>query len=115
MEGPTNRDAFKTLIECVLVRSLRLGDFIIMDNLSSHKDRRVRDLIETAGASLIYLPPYSPEFNSIENAFAKLKALLRKTAECTVDGVWAARGHLTDTFVPHECANRFFVTRYDTT
>ena len=66
-----------------------------MDNLSSHKGSRVRALIEAAGASLLYLPPYSPDFNPIENAFAKLKALLRKAAERTVDGLWDAIGRLS--------------------
>jgi transposase len=115
LDGPINRDAFETYIERVLVRSLRPGDVVIMDNLSSHKGRRVRDLIEVAGASLLYLPPYSPDFNPIENAFAKLKALLRKAAERTVEGLWAAIGRLIDTFTPQECANYFAAAGYDAT
>ena len=78
---------------------------MVMDNLSSHKGPSVRALIEAAGATLLYLPPYSPDFNPIENAFAKLKALLRKAAERTIDGLWAAIGRLIDTFTPSECAN----------
>ena len=93
LDGPINRDAFETYIERVLVRSLRPGDLVIMDNLSSHKGRGVRDLIEAAGASLLYLPLYSLDFNPIENAFAKLKVLLRKAAERTVDGLWAVNRH----------------------
>jgi len=115
LDGPINRDAFETYIERVLVPSLRPSDIVIMDNLSSHKGRRVRDLIEAAGASLLYLPPYSPDFNPIENAFAKLKALLRKAAERTVDGLWAAIGCLINTFSPHECANYFAAAGYDAT
>ena len=113
LDGPINRDAFETYVECVLVRYLRSGDVVIMDNLSSHKSQRVRDLIEAAGASLLYLPPYSPDFNPIENAFSKLKALLRKAAERTVDGLWAAIGRLIDTFTPQECANYFAAAGYD--
>ena len=84
-----------------------------MDNLSSHKGPRVRDLIEAAGASLRYLPPYSPDFNPIENAFAKLKALLRKTAARTVQALWTAIGRLIDAFTPAECANYFAAAGYD--
>jgi transposase len=90
LDGPINRDAFETYLEKVLVPELRPGDIVIMDNLSSHKGPRVRQMIEAAGASLRYLPPYSPDFNPIENAFAKLKALLRKAAERSVDGLWSA-------------------------
>jgi DDE superfamily endonuclease len=78
-----------------------------MDNLSSHKGPRVRQMIEAAGASLRYLPPYSPDFNPIENAFAKLKALLRKAAERSVDGLWSAIGRIIDCFTQTECKNYF--------
>ena len=77
LDGPINRDAFQAYVEQVLVPELRPGDIVIMDNLSSHKGLAVRHAIEAAGASLLFLPPYSPDFNPIENAFAKLKALLR--------------------------------------
>ena len=86
-----------------------------MDNLSSHKGPRVLELIQAAGASLRYLPPYSPDFKPIENAFAKLKALLRKTAARTVDALWAAIGCLVDTFTPTECTNYFAAAGYDAT
>ena len=94
LDGPINRTAFEAYVEQALVPELRPGDVVILDNLSSHKGARVRAMIEAAGASLLYLPPYSPDFNPIENAFAKLKALLRKAAERTLDGLWAAIGQL---------------------
>ena len=84
-----------------------------MDNLSSHKGPNVRTLIEAAGAELFFLPPYSPDFNPIENAFAKLKALLRKAAERTVAGLWRTIGRIVDTFTPAECANYFAAAGYD--
>ena len=88
LDGPINRDAFEAYVEQVLVPELSPGDVVVMDNLSSHKGPNVRALIENAGAILLYLPPYSPDFNPIENAFAKLKALLRKAAERTIEGLW---------------------------
>ena len=84
-----------------------------MDNLGSHKRPGIRASIEAAGASLLYLPPYSPDFNPIENAFAKLKAMLRKAAERTIDGLWSAIGDIIDTFNPTECANYFAAAGYD--
>ena len=92
---------------------LRPGDIVVMDNLSSHKGPRVRALIEAAGAELLFLPPYSPDFNPIENAFAKLKALLRKAAERTVAGLWRAIGRIVDAFSATECANYFAAAGYD--
>jgi transposase len=80
LDGPINRDAFETYLAKMLVRELRPGDILVMDNLSSHKGPRVRQMIEAAGAELPHLPPYSPDLNPIENAFAKLKAMLRKAA-----------------------------------
>jgi transposase len=115
LDGPINRDAFETYVEKVLIPELRPGDVVAMDNLSSHKGPRVRDLIEAAGATLLYLPPYSPDFNPIENAFAKLKALLRKAAERTLDGLWRAIGSIIDTFTPAECRNYFAAAGYDAT
>ncbi len=113
LDGPINRDAFEAYIAQVLVPELRAGDIVVMDNLSSHKGPRVRELIEAVGARLLYLPPYSPDFNPIENAFAKLKALLRKAAERTVEGLWTAIGRLVDVFTPTECANYFAAAGYD--
>lgn len=115
LDGPINREAFETYVEKVLVPELRAGDIVVMDNLSSHKGPKVRELIEKAGATLLFLPPYSPDFNPIENAFAKLKALLRKAAERTVDGLWTAIGRLIDNFTPHECRNYFAAAGYDAT
>ena len=86
---------------------------MVMDNLSSHKGKHIREMIEAAGATLLYLPPYSPDFNPIENAFAKLKALLRKAAARTVDGLWAVIGRLSALFSPYECANYFAAAGYD--
>ena len=107
IDGAVDRLAFETYVEKVLVPELRKGDVVIMDNLPGHKGPRVRQMIEAAGASLLYLPPYSPDFNPIENAFAKLKALLRKAAERTVDGLWTAIGKLIDLIAPKEVHNLF--------
>ena len=115
LDGPINRSAFETYVERVLAPELRQGDIVVMDNLSSHKGPKVRERVEAAGASLLYLPPYSPDFNPIENAFAKFKALLRKAAERTVEGLWAAIGRLIDLFEPIECRNYFAAAGYDAT
>jgi transposase len=111
--GPINREAFETWVEQGLVPELRPGDIVVLDNLSSHKGSRARALIEAAGASLIFLPPYSPDFNPIENAFAKLKTLLRKAAERTVDHLWRVIGDCLDAFTPAECANYSAAAGYD--
>ena len=113
LDGPINRDAFQAYVDQVLVPELSSGDIVVMDNLSSHKGSEVRRAIEAAGATLLHLPPYSPDFNPIENAFAKLKALLRKAAERTVEGLWTAIGRLIDDFAPAECANFFSVAGYE--
>ncbi len=113
LDGPINGVAFQAYVDQVLVPDLRYGDVVIMDNLSSHKRPGIRAAIEAAGASLLYLPPYSPDFNPIENAFAKLKAMLRKAAERTINGLWSAIGDIIDTFTPTECANYFAAAGYD--
>jgi transposase len=113
LDGPINRDAFHAYVNQVLVPELAPGDIVVMDNLGSHKGPAVRDAIEAAGATLLYLPPYSPDFNPIENAFAKLKALLRKAAERTVDDLWDAIADLIDLFTPQECANYFKAAGYE--
>lgn len=112
LNGPINADAFETCVEKVLVLELRKGDIVVMDNLSSYKGSRVRTLIEAAGAQLRYLPPYSPDLNPIENAFTKLKALLRKAAERTMDGLWTQIVGLLDLFLPDECKNHFTAAGY---
>jgi transposase len=113
LDGPINGAAFRAYVEEVLVPELRPGDVVVMDNLGSHKGAAVRAAIEAAGADLLYLPPYSPEFNPIENAFAKLKAVLRRVAARTAEGLWAAIGRAIDTFTPAECANYFAAAGYD--
>ena len=97
----------------MLIPELPRDAIVVMDNLSSHKGPRGRELIEAAGARLVYLPPYSPDVNPIENAFAKLKALLRKAAERTIEGLWNVIGRLVDTFTPTECRNYFAAAGYD--
>ena len=96
-----------------MVLELRPGDIVVMDNLSSHKGPAVRALIEAAGAELLYLPPYSPDFNPIENLFAKIKALLRKEAARTIDTLWAAIGRIIDIVTLTECQNMFTAAGYD--
>jgi transposase len=113
LDGPINGVWFQAYVEQVLVPELRPGDIVIMDNLGSHKGVGVRAAIEAAGAMLLYLPPYSPDFNPIENAFSKLKALLRKAAERTVDGLWSRIGALLPTFTPQECGNFFAAAGYE--
>ncbi|MBB4000948.1 transposase [Aureimonas pseudogalii] len=113
LDRPINRVAFETYVEKVLVPELKPGDIVVMDNLSSHKGPAVARLIEAAGAQLLYLPPYSPDFNPIEMAFSKLKALLRKAEERTVEALWNRIGQLVDGFKPGECANFFKAAGHD--
>ena len=113
LDGPINGDWFEAYVTQVLVPELRPGDVVIMDNLSSHKRASVRELIEQAGAMLRFLPPYSPDFNPIEKAFSKLKAMLRKIGERTVNGLWDLIGRPVDIFQPHECANYFTSCGYE--
>src|SRR5689334_17026129 len=105
VDGAINGDIFCAYVEQVLAPTLRPGDSVIMDNLGSHKVAGVREAIEACGASLIYLPPYSPDLNPIEQAFAKLKALLRKIAARTVLALWDALGDILSRFTPQECVN----------
>ena len=105
--------AFQAYVDQALVPTLRPGNTAIMDNLGSHKGAEIRPAIEAAGASLLYLPPYSPDFDPIENAFAKLKALLRKEVARTVDTLWSAIGRLIDLITPTECANILAAAGYD--
>lgn len=114
-DGPINAATFEAYVEQFLAPELKPGDLVVMDNLSSHKGSKVAALIEAAGARLLYLPPYSPDFNSIEKLFSKLKALLRKAAERTVDGLWRAIGECLDKFTPRECANYFEPSGYEPT
>ncbi|MFH1555886.1 MAG: IS630 family transposase [Pseudomonadota bacterium] len=113
LDGPINAVAFQAYVEQVLIPELSPGDMVVMDNLGSHKGPQVRAAIEAVGAGLLYLPPYSPDFNPIEKAFSKLKALLRKAAERSVAGLWDAIGRLIDCFTPKECQNFFLAAGYE--
>jgi transposase len=108
-----NGEAFKEYCRSQLGPTLRPGDIVICDNLPAHKVAHVQELIETRGATLKYLPPYSPDPNPIEQVFAKLKALLRKAAERSVDTLWQAIGQIMDQFHPDECRNYCKNSGYD--
>jgi transposase len=105
IDRPMNGAIFTAYVEQVLAPTLAAGDIVVMDNLSSHKVAGIRGAIEATGARLLYLPPYSPDLNPIEMLFAKLKALLRKAAERSIEALWTRIGSLLDAFSPHECAN----------
>lgn len=107
VDGAINGETFLAYVQQHLVTTLRRGDIVVMDNLSSHKREGVREAIEAVGAHLLYLPPYSPDFNPIEQVFAKLKALLRKHGERTMDALWQRLGNLLDCFSPRECQHYF--------
>ena len=113
LDGPMNGEAFLAYVEQVLAPTLAPGDIVVMDNLPAHRCAGVRPAIEAARARLQYLPPYSPDFNPIENAFAKLKAILRKAAARTIDDLWAAIGGALPKFTPNECANYFTAAGYE--
>ncbi len=104
-DGALNGEIFLVYVRDHLVPTLRPGDVVVMDNLSSHKVQGVREAIEAAGARVEYLPPYSPDLNPIEQVFAKLKALLRKYGERTVEALWNRIGDLIAAFTPDECRN----------
>ena len=107
VDGPMNGDVFLAYVCQQLVATLQPGDIVVMDNLSAHKKAGVREAIEACGATLIYLPPYSPDFNPIELVFAKLKWLLRSAEERTVPNLWTRIGKLIDRFSSQECASYF--------
>jgi transposase len=113
LDGAMTGEWFLAYAQKVLAPTLRSGDVVILDNLPAHKGVAVREAIEATGARLLFLPPYSPDFNPIENAFAKLKALLRKAAARTVDELWRVIGQCIDAFTPAECANYFANCGYD--
>jgi transposase len=115
VDGAVNGAVFQAYVDQVLVPELRPGDVVVMDNLSSHAAAGIRRAIEGAGCRLLFLPPYSPDLSPIENAFAKLKGLLRKAAERAVDGLWAAIGRLLDAITPAECRNYFRHCGYSAT
>ncbi|CAM3272214.1 Tc1-like transposase DDE domain-containing protein [Sphingomonas antarctica] len=113
LDGPMTGEWFLAYTKQVLVPTLLPGDVVILDNLPAHKGTAVRDAVEAAGATLVFLPPYSPDFNPIENAFAKLKMRLRKAAARSVDQLWRVIGDSIDAFTPTECANYFAAAGYD--
>ena len=113
LDGPMNGPAFLAYAEQVLAPTLRPGDTVIMDNLPAHKVAGVRTIIEARGAHMRLLPPYSPDFNPIEQSFAKLKALLRRAAARTIPDLWAAIASALPRFTPAECANYFTACGYE--
>jgi transposase len=107
VDGAVNADVFEAFVEQVLVPQLRSGDTVVMDNLSSHKRARTRQLIESAGAQVLYLPPYSPDLNPIEMVFAKVKQLLRSLACRTREALWQTMQSVLDQITPSDAANCF--------
>jgi transposase len=104
-DGPINGESFKAYVEQILTPTLKPGDVVILDNLGSHKSGAVRQMIRAAGARLLFLPPYSPDLNPIEQVFAKFKHLMRKAAERTMEASWRRIANVLDTFSPAECSN----------
>ena len=115
LDGPMTGAAFLADVEQVLAPVLVPGDVVVLDNLAAHKVDGVAQALHAAGASILYLPPYSPDLNPIEQVFAKLKTLLRKTAARTRDALWNAIGQLLDLFPPAECANYLRNSGYGST
>lgn len=113
LDGAMHGAAFLAYVEQVLVPTLSSGDIVVMDNLPAHKTAAARQAIEATGATLHFLPPYSPDFNPIEMAFSKLKAFLKKTAARSVDDLWDAVARALNTFSPTECQNYFAAAGYD--
>jgi len=105
LDGPINGPSFKAYVEQLLVPTLKPGDIVVMDNLGSHKGPAIRQALRAAGAKLFFLPPYSPDLNPIEQVFSKLKTLLRKADERSIETTWKRIGSLLDCFSPAECAN----------
>jgi transposase len=105
VDGPINGRIFLAWVTQFLIPTLRPGDIVVVDNLGSHKGAAVRRAIRAAGAHLLFLPPYSPDLNPIEQVFAKLKTLLRKADERSIAAVWHRIGSLLDRFSPQECQN----------
>ena len=113
IDGAMNGEAFTAYAETLLAPTLRPGDIVIMDNLPAHKVSGARAAIERTGARLLFLPPYSPDFDPIEQAIVKIKALLRKAAARTVEALDAAIAAALDAFTPDECANYFTNSGYE--
>ena len=115
LDGPINATALEAYVEQFLAATLRPRDIVAMDNLYSHKRPKVRALVEAAGAKLLHLPRYGPDFNPIEKLFTKLKGLLREAAERTIEGLWRAIGDCLDRSTPRECAKHFKADGYEPT
>jgi transposase len=107
VDAPMNRDIFETYVETLLAPTLSKGDVVIMDNLAAHKSPRAEQLIRDRGAWILFLPPYSPDLNPIEMAFAKLKAHLRRIGARTIDALWKAIGDVCALYSEQECWNYF--------
>src|ERR1700730_14180416 len=112
INAPMDRRIFETYVEKELAPTLAEGDIVIMDNLPAHKSKAAEEAIKATGAWVLFLPPYSPDLNPIEMAFAKLKAHLRATAVRTIDALWQEIGRICDLFDPHECQNYFAAAGY---
>lgn len=115
IDGPINGESFLAYVEQFLIPTLRPGDVVVIDNLGSHKGKAVRQAIRAVGAKLLFLPAYSPDLNPIEQVFAKLKTLLRKAEERTVEATWKRIGQLLSCFTAAECANYFRNAGYAST
>ena len=113
IDGPMDGDVFRAYVQQNLVPELGTGDVVVMDNLPAHKVSGIRAAIEAAGATLLYLPAYSPDFNPIEMAFSKFKALLRKAAARSISDLWQVIASAIDQFTPDECQNYFAAAGYD--
>ena len=112
LDGPMTGTAFRAYVEQFLAPALTPGDVVVLDNLAAHKVAGIRQALAAAGASLLYLPPYSPDLNPIEQLFAKLKALLRKAAARTRDELWSTIGRLLATVPPDQCARYLHHCQY---
>jgi transposase len=113
LDGPLNGESFRAWVQQFLLPTLRPGDVVVMDNLPAHKVTGIRQMIESCGAKLFYLPPYSPDLNPIEFAFSKLKSLLRKAAARTVHSLWKTIGNSLHAFTAEECQNSFKAAGYN--
>lgn len=112
IDRPMNRQIFETWVETQLAPTLEPGDVVILDNLSSHKSEKAKAILKQRGAWFLFLPPYSPDLNPIEMAFAKLKAHLRRLSARTIDDLWKAVGSICDLYSPDECWNYFHAAGY---
>ena len=113
LDGPLNGESFRAWVQQCLLPTLRPGDGVVMDNLAAHKVSGIGQAIESSGAKLFYLPPYSPDLNPIEFAFSKLKNLLRKAAARTVRSLWKTVGNSLRAFTPDECQHFFKAAGYN--